>query len=73
MTMSRKRRDNFREEGLSLRDLMSRNDLTFIETKLLNDGDELEENKFDLFLSHLEEDSKDAENEKINKLEQDIL
>jgi hypothetical protein len=66
-------RDNFREEGINLRELMSRNDLTFIETKLLNVGDEHEEYKFDGFLAHLEEDSKDAENETIHRLEQDLL
>ena len=66
-------RDNFREEGISLRELMSRNDLTFIETKLLNEGDEHEESKFDRFLTHLEEDSKDAENKAVNQLVQDML
>lgn len=60
-------RDNFREEDIGLRELMSRNDMTFIETKLLNEGDEHEESKFDLFLAHLEEDSKDAENETIHQ------
>lgn len=66
-------RDNFREERISLRELMSRNDLTFIETKLLNEGDEHEESKFDGFLTHLKEDGKDAEDKKIHKLVQDML
>lgn len=66
-------RDNFREEGINTRDLMSRNELTIIETKLLNEGDEHEEKKFDTFLSHLQEDSKDAENQAIKRLEQNLL
>ena len=66
-------RDNFREEGINTRDLMSRNELTIIETKLLNEGDEHEEKKFGTFLSHLQEDSKDAENQEIKRLEQDLL
>ena len=66
-------RDNFREEGINLRDLMSRNELMFIETKRLDNGDEHEEDKFDRFLSHLEEDSKDTENMLLKRLEQDML
>ena len=66
-------RDNFREEGINLRDLMSRNELMFIETKKLDNGDEHEEDKFDRFLSHLEEDSKDTENMLLKRLEQDML
>lgn len=66
-------RDNFREEGINLRDLMSRNELMFIETKKLENGDEHEEDKFDRFLSHLQEDSKDTENMLLKRLEQDML
>lgn len=66
-------RQNFREKGINLRDLFSRNDLTIIETKLLDEGDEHEEEKFDMFLSHLEEDSKNTEEQRIKRMEQDIL
>ena len=66
-------RDNFREEGISLRELMSRNDLTFLETKLLNEGDEHEVGKFDNFLAHLQEESIYAEDQQLKKIEQDFL
>lgn len=66
-------RDNFREEGINPRDLMSRNELTIIETKRLNDGDEHEEEKFDYFLNHLQDDSKDAEDRTMKRLGQDML
>ena len=66
-------RHNFREEGINPRELMSRNDLVIIETKLLDEGDEHEEEKFDLFLTHLEEDSKQAEDRQIERMEQDLL
>lgn len=66
-------RHNFREEGINPRDLMSRNDLVFIETKLLDEGDEHEEEKFDMFLTHLEEDSKRSEEQQIKRIEQDLL
>lgn len=63
-------KNNFREAGISLRELMSRNDLTFIETKRLRDGDEHEEEKLDLFLSHLEHDSRATEEANLNRLAQ---
>lgn len=66
-------RHNFREEGINPRDLMSRNDLVIIETKLLEEGDEHEEEKFDMFLTHLEEDSKHAEEQLVKRIEQDFL
>ena len=66
-------RNNFREEGINPRDLMARNDLVIIETKLLEEGDEYEEDKFDLFLTHLQEDSIDAEEQQIKRIEQDFL
>ena len=66
-------RHNFREEGINPRDLFSRNDLSIIETKLLDEGDEHEEEKFDIFLSHLEEDSKHSEEQQMERIEQDFL
>lgn len=66
-------RCNIREEGINLRDLMSRNNIVFIETKLIEEGDEHEEEKFDLFLSNLSENSKDNEKEMIRRLEQNLL
>lgn len=66
-------RHNFREQGINSRDLMSRNDMVFIETKLVEEGDEHEEEKFDLFLTHLEEDSRGAEKRQISRMEQNFL
>lgn len=66
-------RHNFREEGINPRDLMSRNDLVFIETKLLDEDDEHEEDKFDLFLSHLKEDSNHSEEQQIKRMEQNFF
>ena len=66
-------RHNFRVEGINPRDLFSRNDLAIIETKLLDEGDEHEEDKFNMFLSHLLKDSKDADERLIRRMEQDFL
>ena len=60
-------RDNFREEGVNLRDLMSLNELTFIETRRLDEGDEHEEEKFDMFLTHLQEGSKGLEDQMVRR------
>ena len=62
-------RNNFREAGINLRDLMQRNNMTFIETKPLNEGDGFELRKWNDLLAHLKQDSRETEQENIRKLE----
>lgn len=62
-------RNNFREAGVNLRDLMQLNNLTFIETKLLNLGDAAEQGKWVELLAHLKSDSKETERRNIRRLE----
>lgn len=52
-------RNNFREAGINLRNLMQRNNLMFIETKLLSNGDGMELKKWNELLSHLKIDSRE--------------
>lgn len=66
-------RNNFREAGVNLRDLMQRNNLTFIETKLLNHGDGTEQGKWNELLEHLKKDSKDTERRNIKRIENMLL
>ena len=62
-------RNNFREAGVNLRDLMQRNNLTIIETKLLNQGDGTEQGKWNGLMEHLRKDSKETERKNIRRLE----
>lgn len=61
-------RNNFREAGIDLRDLMQRNNMTFIETKSLSIGDNFELKKWNELISHLKEDSKETEDENFRRL-----
>lgn len=62
-------RNNFREAGVNLRDLMQRNNLTFIETKLLNLGDGAEKRKWNELMEHLKKDSKETERNNLMMIE----
>ena len=62
-------RNNFREAGVNLRDLMQRNNLTFIETKLLNLGDGAEQRKWNELMEHLKIDSRETEINNIRMIE----
>lgn len=62
-------RNNFREAGVNLRDLMQRNNLTFIETKLLNLGDGAEQRKWNELMEHLKKDSKETERNNLMMIE----
>lgn len=66
-------RNNFREAGVNLRDLMQHNNLTFIETKLLNLGDGTEQGKWNELMEHLKKDSKDTERRNIKRIENMLL
>lgn len=66
-------RNNFRNAGISLRELMARNNLTFIETKRVYDGDNYENDKLNELFSHLRKDSREAERLEENNILQSIL
>lgn len=66
-------RNNFRDAGINLRELMQRNNMSFIETKLLNVGDSYEQRKWNEFCTHLKEDSKDTEIRNIKRIESMLL
>ena len=66
-------RNNFREAGVNLRDLMQRNNLTFIETKLLNLGDGAEQRKWNELMEHLKKDSKETDRNNVKKIESMFL
>lgn len=61
-------RNNFREAGINLRELMQRNNMSFIETKLLNVGDSYEQRKWNELYKHLKEESKEAERRNLRRL-----
>ena len=54
---------------MNLRDLMQRNNLTFIETKLLNLGDGAEQRKWNELMEHLKIDSRETEINNIRMIE----
>ena len=62
-------RNNFREANVNLRDLMQRNNLTFIETKMLNNGDRFELSKWNELLEHLKIDSRETERNNLMMIE----
>jgi hypothetical protein len=66
-------KNNFRESGINLRDLMQRNNMTFIETKPLNTGDGFELRKWNDLLAHLKQDSQETEQENIRRIENMLL
>ena len=53
-------RNSIRKIGISPRHLFNKNDLCFIHTSNLKDGNQQEQNAFDSFLKHLREDSESA-------------
>ena len=61
-------RNNFREAGVNLRDLMQRNNMTFIETKYLREREKFELKKWNDLLIHLKDDSKDTQNNNLRRL-----
>lgn len=61
-------RSNFRNAGISLRELMARNNITFIETKRVYDGDNYENDKLNELYSHLRKDSLEAERQEDNNI-----
>ena len=54
---------------MNLRDLMQRNNLTFIETKMLNNGDRFELSKWNELLEHLKIDSRETERNNLMMIE----
>lgn len=53
-------RNSIRKIGINPRQLFNRNELCFIHTKLLSDGDNLERNRYNDFIKHLNEHSEEA-------------
>lgn len=53
-------RNSIRKIGINPRQLFNRNELCFIHTKLLSDGDNLEQNRYDDFIKHLHEQSEEV-------------
>lgn len=66
-------RNNFRNAGISLRELMARNNLTFIETERVYFGDDFENDKLNEIMKHLREDSLEAEQQAENIILQSML
>ena len=66
-------RNNFRNAGISLRELMARNNLIFIETRRVYDGDNYENDKLNELFSHLRKDSREAERQEENNILQSML
>ena len=66
-------RNNFRNAGISLRELMARNNLIFIESQRVYDGDNYENDKLNELFSHLRKDSREAERQEENNLLQSML
>lgn len=53
-------RNSIRKIGINPRQLFNRNELCFIHTKLLSDGDNLERNRYNDFIKYLNEHSEEA-------------
>ena len=66
-------RNNFRNAGISLRELMARNNLTFIETERVYFGDDFENDKLNEIMKHLREDSLEAEQQAESIILQSML
>lgn len=61
-------RNSIRKIGINPRQLFNRNELCFIHTKLLSDGDNLEQNRYDEFIKHLHEQSEEVHLRTLNSI-----
>lgn len=66
-------RNNFRNAGIGLRELMARNNLTFVETERVYSGDDFEKDKLNEIMKHLKEDSLEVEQQAENNILQSML
>lgn len=60
--------NSIRKIGINPRQLFNRNELCFIHTKLLSEGDNLEQNRYDEFIKHLHEQSEEVHLRTLNSI-----
>ena len=66
-------KDNFRDAGINPRDLMQRNQIWNIETKLVYEGDAHEKSELEDLFNHLRMDCKERERQNIKRIEEMML